>query len=74
MELRESFDSASKTYDDARPSYPDEVIDWIINKTNVSKEERLLEIGSGTGQATIKFAERGYNIHCIEMGKILLSY
>lgn len=71
MELRESFDSASKIYDDTRLSYPDEVIDWIISRTGISGEERLLEIGPGTGQATIKFAERGYNIHCVEMGKNL---
>jgi SAM-dependent methyltransferase len=71
MELRESFDSAPKLYDDGRPSYPDKVVDWIINKTGITEEERLLEIGSGTGQATIKFAERGYSIHCVERGKNL---
>lgn len=71
MKRRESFDSAAKIYDESRPSYPDEVIDWIIDRTNVSKNDKLLEIGSGTGQATFKFAERGYKIHCIEMGKNL---
>lgn len=71
MERRESFDDAADIYDKARPSYPDEVIDWIIDRTKISKDEKLLEIGSGTGQATIKFAEKGYSIHCIEMGKNL---
>jgi len=71
MEKNESFNSAAKTYDESRPSYPKEVIDWIISKTNISKGEKLLEIGPGTGQATIKFAERGYNVHCIEMGENL---
>jgi len=71
MDKRESFDSAAKIYDETRPSYPNEVIEWIIEKTEVSKSERLLEIGSGTGQATFKFAERGYMIHCVEMGENL---
>lgn len=71
IELRESFDCAPKIYDDGRPSYPDEVVDWIINKTGITVEERLLEIGSGTGQATIKFAERGYSIRCVEKGENL---
>lgn len=71
MDRRESFNGAAKTYDESRPSYPDEVIDWIIDRTKVSRSDSLLEIGSGTGQATFKFAERGYRIHCVEMGKNL---
>lgn len=71
MERRETFNKAAKVYDETRPSYPDEVIDWIINRTNISTNEKLLEIGAGTGQATSKFAERGYSVHCIEMGEKL---
>lgn len=36
-------------------------------------DHRLLEIGAGTGQATLKFAERGYKIHCVEMGQNLAN-
>ena len=71
MERKEAFDHAAKIYDESRPSYPDEVIDWIIQRTGVKKEDRLVEIGAGTGQATFKFAERGYKIHCVEMGRNL---
>lgn len=42
-----------------------------MNKTNISDDGKLLEIGAGTGQATIKFAQKGFNIHCIELGKNL---
>lgn len=77
MNLRESFNKAAKLYDDTRPSYPDVVIEWITDKTNVSTTDKLLEIAPGTGQATTKFAQRGYSIHCIELGdklaKILLE-
>lgn len=71
MGKRETFDKAAKVYDETRPSYPDEVIDWIIDRTNITAKDKLLEIGAGTGQATRKFAERGYSIHCVEMGKNL---
>lgn len=71
MELRETFNSAANIYDLSRPSYPDAVVDWILERTQISKESWLLEIGSGTGQATLKFAERGYKIQCIEMGEHL---
>lgn len=71
MKRRESFDQAAQIYDETRPSYPDAVIDWIIDRTEVAKDETLLEIGPGTGQATIKFAERGYRIHGVELGRDL---
>ena len=69
--FKESFDTVAKQYNDGRPSYPDDIIEWIIEKTNVSKDETLLEIGAGTGQATIPFAKRGFSVHCIELGKNL---
>ena len=67
----ESFDLGAKQYDEGRLSYPDEVIDWVIEKTRVSKAETLLEIGAGTGQATMPFAKRGFSVHCVEPGKNL---
>lgn len=71
VELRESFDRAPQVYDDGRPPYPDEAVDWIIRKTGITVEETLLEIGPGTGQATLKFAQRGYRIHGVERGSNL---
>ena len=69
--FNESFNREAKLYFEGRLSYPDNVIDWITEKTNVSKEDTLLEIGAGTGQATIPFAKRGFSVHCIELGKNL---
>ena len=74
MRNKESFDSGAKQYDEARLSYPDDVINWIIERTCVSKDDILLEIGAGTGQATIPFAKRGFAIHCIELGKNLADF
>jgi trans-aconitate methyltransferase len=71
MEKRESFNHAAPIYDEGRPSYPDEVIDWIIRKTKTTRDTTLLKIGAGTGQATMKFAAKGYRIHCIELGRNL---
>ena len=71
IKLNESFDTEAKQYNEGRLSYPDDVINWIIQKTHVSKDEPLLEIGAGTGQATIPFAKRGFSVHCIELGENL---
>lgn len=68
MERRASFDSAAQRYNAARPSYPDEVIDWIIEQAGIETDELILEIAPGTGQATVKFLERGYSVHCVELG------
>jgi cyclopropane fatty-acyl-phospholipid synthase-like methyltransferase len=53
---------------DNRPDYPEELIKIIIDKTNLTAGSKLLEIGSGTGRATIKFADLGFEIVCIEPG------
>lgn len=71
MNRNESFDTDAKRYDEGRLSYPNEVIDWIIEKTGVTKEEPLLEIGAGTGQVTLPFAKRGFSLHCVELGRNL---
>ena len=69
MDKRESFNTAAQLYDEARPSYPDAVINWILDRTNIESDDTLLEIGPGTGQATLKFAERGYRIRGVELGQ-----
>ena len=69
MERKASFNTAAQLYDEARPSYPDVAIDWILDRTNIESDDTLLEIGPGTGQATLKFAERGYRIRGVELGQ-----
>lgn len=69
MKRNESFDKVAKTYDEVRPSYPEKLINDIIEKTNLKTNDRLLEVGAGTGKATIQLAEKGFNIHCVELGE-----
>lgn len=71
MKRKESFDKMAMLYDKVRPSYPNQLIKDIIEKTQITLNERLLEIGAGTGKATIQFAKKGFNIDCIEMGQNL---
>jgi len=68
MKSKESFNTAAKLYDEVRPSYPDYVIDWIIDNTSVTTNDNLLEIAPGTGQATKKFGKRKFKIHAVELG------
>jgi SAM-dependent methyltransferase len=72
-ERRLSFDKIAMAYDHYRPSYPAEMIDHIEQIAQLGPQSRLLEIGCGPGKATILFAERGYEILCIEPGINLID-
>ena len=65
----EPYKGIAATYDEIRPSYPKELIEDIIMKTGIGAGDRLLEIGAGTGKATLQFAEKGFSIHGIELGE-----
>ena len=68
QQRRDSFNTVAQLYDQARPSYPAELIDAIIAFADMPEDGRILEIGSGTGKATTLFAERGYRMFCVELG------
>ena len=65
------FDQAAAAYDEARPGYPPELIDKLIELAELSEKARILEIGCGTGQITRSFAERCYEIVAVELGENL---
>lgn len=60
---RTSFDRKAEQYDAVRPSYPESLIDAALARTGA---HRLLEVGAGTGKATLLFARRGCSILAIE--------
>ena len=61
-------DQVAQRYDRARPGYPAALFDDIINYAGLAADARILEIGCGTGQATLPLAQRGYAIDCLEPG------
>ena len=71
--LRATFDQVAPLYDIARPTYPEELFDDVVSLSGVPKEGRILEIGCGTGQATMPLARRGYRILCVELGENLAA-
>lgn len=63
---RTSFDRAAAQYDAARPSYPDALVAAAV--AGLAPNARLLEIGAGTGKATVPFARRGLSLLALEPG------
>lgn len=70
-ERRHSFDSAAAAYDLYRQGYPEELFDSLM--AQIPSPARVIEIASGSGQATLPLARRGYQIHCIELGARLAA-
>lgn len=66
--LRTTFDEAAALYDEVRPGYPDELFDDVVSLSGIPSAGKILEIGCGTGQATVPLAHRGYYILCVELG------
>jgi SAM-dependent methyltransferase len=65
---RATFDQAADLYDRARPGYPRALFDDLAELTGVGAGSRVLEIGPGTGQATLPLAERGCRVVAVELG------
>jgi SAM-dependent methyltransferase len=70
---RDLFNEVASLYDDVRPGYSMEIIDEIAAFAALPADARILEIGCGTGQITLPFAERGYRIVALEPGEALAA-
>jgi SAM-dependent methyltransferase len=66
--LKATFDTVADRYHQARPDYPTELFAVLVSKARLSPAARLLEVGCGTGKATLPLAKRGFRITCLEPG------
>jgi SAM-dependent methyltransferase len=66
--LRVTFNSVAQDYHDARPSYPPALYDDLVERAGLAPGARLLEVGCGTGKATLALAQRGFRITGVELG------
>jgi SAM-dependent methyltransferase len=65
--LRRTFGSVAELYDRARPNYPESLFDELAELVHLVPGSRVLEIGPGTGQATVELSRRGYAVTGIEL-------
>lgn len=65
--LASTFNRAGAGYD-ARPGYPDAVFEILAAECGLGPGTRVLEIGPGTGQATLPMLDRGATITAVEPG------
>jgi len=65
---KRSFDAGARLYDKFRPGYPEPLFDDLVRLSGIPAGGRILEIGPGTGQATLPLARRGFSILGLEIG------
>ncbi len=71
--LRTTFGKVSSLYEKSRITYPQGLIDDIIAYSKITPNRTVLDVGCGSGQATMPFAERGYHIIGLDISKDLLT-
>jgi SAM-dependent methyltransferase len=57
------FGQVAERYDRVRPAYPSALVDEVIA---LPAAGRALEVGAGTGKATVMFAQRGVAVDAVE--------
>ena len=72
-ELRGGFDADAEAYDRTRPVLPGALFDDLLRAAGLRQGDRVVEIGCGTGQATVPLAERGLAVTAVELGAALAA-
>ncbi len=73
MNPTERFSGLAENYALYRPDYPDEAIDYIIEKGKLDKSSTVADIGCGTGISSRLLAARGISVVGIEPNPDMLA-
>lgn len=65
-ERRLVFGEVAELYERHRPTYPPALIDDLVALAKLDGSEAVLEVGAGTGKATVLFAARGIPVVAVE--------
>lgn len=74
MDLRLKFNEVAAEYDKWRPTYVPDLYTDIMAYSGINQASRVLEIGIGTGQATLPFLNMNCNLTAVEIGDKLAAY
>jgi SAM-dependent methyltransferase len=71
--LRAGFASVAQLYHEARPDYPEQLYDSLVELTGLHPGDNLVEVGCGTGKATLPLLWRGFRVTCTELSPELAA-
>lgn len=67
MDNATSFGLQADVYSSARPTYPKELFNWIADQA--PQQQLAWDVGTGSGQAALKLAERFSEVHATDIDK-----
>lgn len=70
-DARSSFDEVADIYEAVRPGYPGELFDRLF--AVLPTDPAIVEVGPGTGQATVDLLRRGARVTAVEAGPHLAA-
>lgn len=74
VDSRERFTATAAAYHLHRPSYPPELIDWILRTAELGPSAPVADIGCGTGISTRLFAARGLGVFGVDPNEEMLAH
>ncbi len=73
IDPRERFAGAASGYARHRPSYPEALVDQVLAHSEVSRRDRVADVGCGTGILTRVLAARGLDVVGIDPNEDMLA-
>jgi ubiquinone/menaquinone biosynthesis C-methylase UbiE len=67
------FDEWAGDYDRFRPGYPEEVFETIAARLPLPRQPHVVDVGAGTGLASLAMAAFGWRVTAVEPGKRMLD-
>ncbi len=73
LDARARFSETAELYDRYRPSYPRELLDWIVAQCGLRPADPVADLGCGTGISTRLLAARGLDVVGIDPNEAMLE-
>ena len=70
---RTLFDGVAGLYEETRPGYPNEIINFVVRTAGLGAGVAVLDVGCGTGQLTRPLARSGFSVTAIDIGPSLVA-
>lgn len=67
------FDSWAGEYDRFRPGYPEELFEIVADRLELPPRPAVVDLGAGTGRASLAMAELGWRVTAVEPGRAMLD-
>jgi ubiquinone/menaquinone biosynthesis C-methylase UbiE len=73
-ENRKHFDEIVEAYERRRLEYPCELFKDVLEYSGIGTDKKAIEIGAGTGKATMPFLDAGYHVTAVELGENMTAF